>query len=58
MENANAKKAALEFQSNILRGNAGSLGSTQVNYAPEPNSTSQIAGLGLAGLGLYNKLSG
>ena len=57
MENANAKKAALEFQSNILRGNAGSLGSTQVNYAPEPNSTSQIAGLGLAGLGLYNKLS-
>ena len=57
MENANAKKAALEFQSNILRGNAGSLGSTQVNYAPEPNSASQIAGLGLAGLGLYNKLS-
>ena len=57
MENANAKKAALEFQSNILQGNAGSLGSTQVNYAPEPNSASQIAGLGLAGLGLYNKLS-
>jgi hypothetical protein len=57
MENANAKKAALEFQSNILRGNAGALGSTRTNYAPEPNTTSQIAGLGLAGLGLYNKLS-
>lgn len=57
MEEANAKKAALEFQSNILQGNAGSLGSTQVNYAPEPNAASQIAGLGLAGLGLYNKLS-
>jgi len=57
MENANSKKAALEFQSNILQGNAGSLGSTRVNYAPEPNTASQIAGLGLAGLGLYNKLS-
>ena len=57
MENANAKKAALEFQSNILQGNAGSLGSTRVNYAPEPNTASQIAGLGIAGLGLYNKLS-
>jgi len=58
MEQANAKKAALEFQSNILRGNAGALGSTQTNYAPEPNGFSQVAGLGLAGLGLYNKLSG
>ncbi len=57
MEEANAKKAALEFQSNILRGNAGALGSTRTNYAPEPNTASQIAGLGLAGLGLYNKLS-
>ena len=56
MENANAKKAALEFQSNILQGNQGSLGSTRVNYAPEPSSFSQIGGLGLAGLGLYNQL--
>ena len=56
MEKANAKKAALEFQSNILQGNAGSLGSTRVNYAPEPSSFSQIGGLGLAGLGLYNQL--
>lgn len=58
MENANAKKAALEFQSNILRGNAGALGSTQTNYAPAPSMASQIGGLGLAGLGLYNKMSG
>jgi len=56
MEKANAKKAALEFQSNILQGNQGSLGSTRVNYAPEPSSFSQIGGLGLAGLGLYNQL--
>jgi hypothetical protein len=58
MEDANAKKAALEFQSNILRGNTGALGSTQTNYAPAPSMASQIGGLGLAGLGLYNKMSG
>lgn len=56
LENANAKKAALEYQSNILRGTAGALGSTQTNYAPAPNMASQLGGLGLAGLGLYNKL--
>ena len=54
---ANARKAALEYQSNILRGTAGALGSTQTQYAPAPSMASQIGGLGLAGLGLYNKLS-
>ena len=57
LENANARKAALEYQSNILRGTAGALGSTQTQYAPAPSMASQIGGLGLAGLGLYNKLS-
>ena len=56
LENANARKAALEYQSNILRGTAGALGSTQTQYAPAPSMASQIGGLGLAGLGLYNKL--
>lgn len=46
----------LEYQSNILRGNAGALGSTQVAYAPAPSLASQLGGLGLAGLGLYNIL--
>jgi hypothetical protein len=32
------------------------LGSTQVQYAPAPSLASQIGGLGLAGLGLYNIL--
>ena len=58
LETENAKKAALEYQSNILRGTAGALGSTQTNYAPAPSMASQIGGLGLAGLGLYNKMSG
>ena len=58
MEEQDAAKRALEFQSNILRGTAGALGSTQTQYAPAPSFASQIGGLGLAGLGLYNKLSG
>ena len=57
LEDENARKAALEYQSNILRGTAGALGSTQTQYAPAPSMASQIGGLGLAGLGLYNKLS-
>lgn len=56
MEGRDWNQKQLEFYSNILRGNAGALGSTQVNYAPAPSQTSQIAGLGLAGLGLYNAL--
>lgn len=52
----NYPKSQLEYMSNILRGNAGALGSTQVQYAPAPSQASQLAGLGLAGLGLYNVL--
>lgn len=52
MARQNYAKQQLEFYSNILRGNAGALGSTQVNYAPAPSAASQIGGLGLAGLSL------
>ena len=52
----NYPKSQLEYLSNILRGNAGALGSTQVAYTPAPSTASQLAGLGLAGLGLYNVL--
>jgi hypothetical protein len=52
----NYPKSQLEYLSNILRGNAGALGSTQVAYTPAPSAASQVAGLGLAGLGLYNVL--
>lgn len=52
----NYPKNQLEYLSNILRGNAGALGSTQVQYTPAPSTASQVAGLGLAGLGLYNVL--
>lgn len=57
MEARDWNQKQLEFYSNILRGNAGALGSTQVQYSPAPSTTSQIAGLGLAGLGLYKALS-
>ena len=56
LEDANARRAALEYQSNILRGTAGALGSTQTQYAAAPSMASQIGGLGLAGLGLYNMM--
>jgi hypothetical protein len=52
MAKQNYAKQQLEFYSNILRGNAGALGSTQVNYAPAPSTASQVGGLGLAGLSL------
>jgi hypothetical protein len=52
----NYPKSQLEYLSNILRGNAGALGSTQVAYTPLPSTASQVASLGLAGLGLYNVL--
>lgn len=52
MAQQNYGKQQLQFYSDILRGNAGALGSTQVQYTPTPSPTSQIAGLGLAGLGL------
>ena len=56
LEEENAKRAMLEYQSNILRGTAGALGATQTQYAPQPSMASQIGGLGLAGLGLYNMM--
>ena len=55
-EQNNYQKAQLEYLSNILRGNAAALGSTQVQYTPQPSTISQIGGLGLAGLGLANVL--
>ena len=56
MAQQNYAKQQLQFYSDILRGNAGALGSTQVQYNPTPSATSQIAGLGLAGLGLAKAL--
>ena len=56
MEEQDAAKRNLEFQSNILRGTAGALGSTNTQYAPAPSLASQITGMGVAGLGLYNAL--
>ena len=53
-EQQNFQKQQLEYLSNILRGNAAALGSTQVQYTPAPSTASQIGGLGLAGLGLAN----
>jgi hypothetical protein len=42
----------LEFMSNILRGTP--MGTVQTMYAPPPSAVSQLAGLGLAGAGIYN----
>ena len=56
-EQNNYQKAQLEYLSNILRGNAGALGSTQVQYTPQPSTASQIASLGLSGLALSKALS-
>jgi hypothetical protein len=55
-ESQNYQKAQLDYLSQILRGNAAALGSTQVQYAPAPSLASQLGGVGLAGLGLYNIL--
>lgn len=44
----------LGYFSNILRGLPVQLGSTQTTYAQPPSVASQVGGLGLAGLGLYN----
>jgi hypothetical protein len=57
MEKNNYQKQQLEYLSNILRGNAGALGSTQTQYVTPPSVASQIGGLGLAGLGLYKAMS-
>jgi len=55
-EERNYQKAQLDYLSQILRGNAAALGTTQVQYAPAPSLASQLGGVGLAGLGLYNIL--
>ena len=52
------ERKLLEYQSNILRGNAGALGSTETQYAPAPSLASQITGTGVAGLGLYKAMGG
>lgn len=44
----------LGYFSNLMRGMPVGLGSTQTTYAPPPSLASQIGGLGLAGLGMYN----
>lgn len=54
MARANFARSQLQFYSDILRGNANALGSTQVQYAPAPSMASQIGGLGIAGLSLAN----
>lgn len=57
MEQRDWNQKQLQFYSDILRGNAAALGTNQVQYTAAPSVTSQIAGLGLAGLGLTKALS-
>jgi hypothetical protein len=52
MARENFQRQQLQYYSDILRGNAGALGSTQVNYTPAPSTVSQLGGLGLGALGL------
>ena len=56
-ETQNYQRNLLDYYSNILRGNAGALGSTQVQYTAAPSTAQQIASLGLSGLSLYKALS-
>jgi hypothetical protein len=58
MEQRDWQQKQLEFYSNILRGNAGALGSTQVQYTQGPQQ-SPLAGLGvgLQGLSLLKSIS-
>jgi hypothetical protein len=46
----------LGYFSNLMRGIPVQLGSTATTYAPPPSMASQIGGLGLTGLGMYNLL--
>jgi hypothetical protein len=55
MEQRDWEKKQLEFYNAMLRGNAG-LGSTQINYAPQPSAMSQLGGLGIGALGLSKAL--
>jgi hypothetical protein len=57
MEARDWQQKQLEFYSNILRGNAGALGSTQVQYGPPPSPYAGV-GAGLQGLALYKGLTG
>ena len=50
-EEEDYERNLLQYQSDILRGNAGALGSTQVQYAPAPSLAGQIAGIGAQGIG-------
>lgn len=56
MDQQNFQRSQLDYLSQILRGNAAALGTTQTQYAPAPSLASQLGGVGLAGLGLYNIL--
>ena len=56
-ESENYEKQQLQYMSDILRGNAGALGSTNVQYAAAPSLASQIGG-GIAGIaGLYGAMN-
>jgi hypothetical protein len=57
MAGRNYSKEQLQYYSDILRGNAGALGSTAVQYAPQPSAVSQLGGLGLGALGLSKAFS-
>lgn len=48
----------LGYYSSLLRGLPLTMGSTQTTYAAPPSLASQVGGLGLAGLGLYNMAGG
>ena len=55
MESRDFEKKQIEFYNAILRGNVG-LGSTQIQYAPQPSAITQLGGLGLGALGLSKAL--
>lgn len=47
-------KEQVAFLSDLIRGNAPLLGTVQQTTTPKPSLSSQLGGLGLAGLSLYN----
>lgn len=56
LEQRGYPKEQASFYSNIVRGLPISPASTQTTTAPAPSMLSQLGGLGIAGLGLYNLL--
>jgi len=56
MNQVNYPKQQLQYLSGIMQGQAGALGSSQVQYLPAPTATQQMASLGLAGIGLSKAL--